>query len=235
LNAENAQNSERENRILSAADDLITRYGYDKTTVSDIARVAGVSKGAIYLHFESKETLFEALLRRELQHYMQIWLDCLDSQPESGTIGTLYRASLVALKRSPLLSALLRRDQQVLGTLLRKPGTLFASMQAGTMRVDTIRALQAVGAIRPNFDPAVIARIMDLFSYGLISIDQYKSADTAPPLDAVVETLGAMLDHYLTPDEPDAAAGNAVIHQMMEAVRQQIGRSPSSPSHTETP
>ena len=41
--------------ILDAADRLLARYGYRKMTVEDIAREAGIGKGSIYLHFESKE------------------------------------------------------------------------------------------------------------------------------------------------------------------------------------
>ena len=37
--------------ILDAADGLIQRFGYQKTTVDDIAREAGIGKGTIYLHF----------------------------------------------------------------------------------------------------------------------------------------------------------------------------------------
>ncbi len=50
-----SSNPERAQRILDAAANLIAHYGYDKTTVDDIARAAGVSKGAIYLHYRSKE------------------------------------------------------------------------------------------------------------------------------------------------------------------------------------
>ena len=57
-----AADPDREQRILDAAADLIAHFGYDKTTVDDIARRAGVSKGAIYLHFKSKDDLFEGLL-----------------------------------------------------------------------------------------------------------------------------------------------------------------------------
>ena len=35
-----------------------TRYGYKKTSVDDLCRQAGISKGAFYLFFESKEALF---------------------------------------------------------------------------------------------------------------------------------------------------------------------------------
>jgi AcrR family transcriptional regulator len=42
-------------RILDATERLLARFGYDKTTMEDLAREAGVSKRTIYLHFPSKE------------------------------------------------------------------------------------------------------------------------------------------------------------------------------------
>src|SRR5687767_12683298 len=41
--------------ILDATDRLLSRYGYRKMTVEDIALEAGIGKGTIYLHFSSKE------------------------------------------------------------------------------------------------------------------------------------------------------------------------------------
>lgn len=41
--------------ILDATDRLLARFGYRKTTVEDIAAEAGIGKGTIYLHFNSKE------------------------------------------------------------------------------------------------------------------------------------------------------------------------------------
>jgi AcrR family transcriptional regulator len=43
------------NRILDAAERLIARFGYLKTTMDDIAAEARISKRTIYLHFPSKE------------------------------------------------------------------------------------------------------------------------------------------------------------------------------------
>lgn len=43
--------------ILEAADRMFLRYGYRKTTIEDIAREAGIGKGSVYLHFQSKEEL----------------------------------------------------------------------------------------------------------------------------------------------------------------------------------
>ncbi|MBI5169994.1 MAG: TetR/AcrR family transcriptional regulator [Candidatus Eisenbacteria bacterium] len=42
-------------RILDAADRLLARDGFRRMTVDGVAREAGVGKGSVYLHFESKE------------------------------------------------------------------------------------------------------------------------------------------------------------------------------------
>jgi AcrR family transcriptional regulator len=43
--------------ILDAVDRLLGRYGYQKMTMDDLAREAGISKRTIYLHFPSKEAV----------------------------------------------------------------------------------------------------------------------------------------------------------------------------------
>ncbi|HEX5414643.1 MAG TPA: helix-turn-helix domain-containing protein, partial [Chloroflexota bacterium] len=63
--ADSPRQRERARRILDAAAELILRWGYDKTTIDDIARQAGVAKGTIYLHWKTREDLFAALVRRE--------------------------------------------------------------------------------------------------------------------------------------------------------------------------
>lgn len=43
--------------ILDATDRLLTRYGYKKMTIDDLAAEVGIGKGSIYLHFSSKEEI----------------------------------------------------------------------------------------------------------------------------------------------------------------------------------
>src|SRR5262249_21199824 len=44
-------------RILDAAERLLARFGYKKTTMEDIAREAGLGKRTLYLHVASKEAV----------------------------------------------------------------------------------------------------------------------------------------------------------------------------------
>jgi AcrR family transcriptional regulator len=49
--------------ILASARTLFGRRGFDATSIDDIAEGAGVAKGAVYHHFESKEAVFTAVLQ----------------------------------------------------------------------------------------------------------------------------------------------------------------------------
>ena len=54
----------RPDEVLDAALELFVEKGFAKTRVDDVARRAGLSKGAVYLYFPSKEALLEGLVRR---------------------------------------------------------------------------------------------------------------------------------------------------------------------------
>ncbi|AHH20234.1 putative transcriptional regulator, TetR family [Nocardia nova SH22a] len=56
--------AERRTDLLDAAARVLVDKGADATTVDDITRAAGVSKGAFYLHFRSKQELIQALQQR---------------------------------------------------------------------------------------------------------------------------------------------------------------------------
>ncbi len=52
----------RRSALMNAAGTLIADVGYEGTTIEAIARKAGMAKGSFYLHFESKEEIFRALI-----------------------------------------------------------------------------------------------------------------------------------------------------------------------------
>jgi AcrR family transcriptional regulator len=56
----------RPDEVLDAAIELFMKKGFAATRVDDIAKRAGLSKGAVYLYFPSKEAVLEGLVRRAI-------------------------------------------------------------------------------------------------------------------------------------------------------------------------
>src|SRR6478672_1579101 len=84
---------ERAERILDAAAALIMRWGYNKTTIDDIARQAGVAKGTIYLHWKTREDLFAALLKREKAELADDLKQRIAADPAGATLRGLFKHS----------------------------------------------------------------------------------------------------------------------------------------------
>jgi AcrR family transcriptional regulator len=57
----------RQEAILAAAQQIFLAKGVDQTTIEDIAERAELSKGAIYLYFQSKEEIYISVLVRGLE------------------------------------------------------------------------------------------------------------------------------------------------------------------------
>ena len=58
-------------RIIEAANAEFSRRGYRNTTMSDIAKMIGVSKGAVYQYFESKEALIGAVGNAFVERFIE--------------------------------------------------------------------------------------------------------------------------------------------------------------------
>ncbi|BEP63677.1 TetR/AcrR family transcriptional regulator [Variovorax sp. V213] len=72
-------------QILVAATEHFSRYGYEKTTVSDLAKAIGFSKAYIYKFFESKQAIGEMICSnclREIEADIRAAIDGTDRPPE---------------------------------------------------------------------------------------------------------------------------------------------------------
>lgn len=57
----------RPDEILDAAVAAFEQFGFAAAKISDIAKRAGVAKGTVYLYFETKDQIFEALVRERIR------------------------------------------------------------------------------------------------------------------------------------------------------------------------
>jgi TetR/AcrR family transcriptional repressor of nem operon len=93
-------------RLLDAAEDLLLARGYTATQLDRVCERAGVSKGAIFYHFESKEALAEATLERFFQRLVTEARDALaESGVESASARLFaYVDAVAALTRTTALA-----------------------------------------------------------------------------------------------------------------------------------
>jgi AcrR family transcriptional regulator len=67
MSATNDTGAARQTAILEAATGIFLRYGFKKTSMDDVARAVGISRQALYLHFQTKEALFRAMVAHTLE------------------------------------------------------------------------------------------------------------------------------------------------------------------------
>lgn len=200
---------ERRVRILNATRELLLHYGYDKTTVSDIAQAAGVSKGAIYLHYPSKDALVEALLWHDADRAQQEIARRLQADPNGGSFTSLYVHGLRVAMEMPLLRAIYGNRQRVFGDVFKRLAPNFSNQAIRAAVIEFIRKYQALGLIRADIDAKVVAYMLAYMRYGLLTIEDVIPSDEAPPLDAVLDLLVDVLDRGFAASGGDTAAGRS--------------------------
>ncbi len=70
----------RKTELLSAAKTIFTRKGFHRTTMDDVAKEAGISKGALYLYFPSKEKMFMDLIEKGMNDRADLVREILEQE-----------------------------------------------------------------------------------------------------------------------------------------------------------
>ena len=68
-----AKGQKKRDFILEKAKELFIQQGYSGTSMEDLVRYSGVSKGSIYYHFESKDELFLQLIEKDTKEWLASW------------------------------------------------------------------------------------------------------------------------------------------------------------------
>jgi len=62
--------SHKRQQILDAASECLARFGYDKTTMDDIARRIGLNKTSLYYYYRNKESIFIEVIVQEAKTFL---------------------------------------------------------------------------------------------------------------------------------------------------------------------
>jgi AcrR family transcriptional regulator len=222
----------REQAILDVTAQLLLRHGYNKVTMSDVADAVGLNRRLVYLLFPSKDALIKALLLRELNTYVEVWNHYLEHDPLGGTVASVYRGLLAALKQLPLMAAMYMRDEQTFGKYLSRPGSFFAFWppDPGPTRA-YLQAMQAIGVVRQDINTKAMAFILNALTPSILAA---LSAHTKAPLDdstrqdqpsfdELVETVAELCECLLTPTAgANLETGKAIMRQKIAEAQAQV-------------
>lgn len=189
----------RRNEILGAALACFARNGFHETTIQDISREAGLSHGAIYRYFPSKEDMVEAASRRdrvaragrfekaEAGHRPLEAIDRLlvsyigDAATPEGSSAQLRAVVFGEGVRNPKVNESIRATwHEVLGLI-------------GAM----VRRGQEAGEINPGLDADGVARVVAALRDGLLV---HQAIDPTVDAEACAQVVSALLrGRFATP------------------------------------
>lgn len=187
----------RRAEILEAAWACLACNGYHQTTMQDICEESGLSYGAIYRYFKSKEDILIAIFDRMAEVSRQI-VDTAESQSESAR-NTLQNIGQVtfAYFQTPNFDFVTRTDIEIWPEIIRNPRLAEKFREGTNYWLNVVGGLlaesQRRGELRPDVDPRVVAALdMCAFDglrrYRLIDPDNFDPEAIRQLLDTLGRT-----------------------------------------------
>ncbi len=190
----NMKPEDRRNQIFECAQLLFFQKGYELTTVNDIMDAAGVSKGAFYHHFASKEAMIDGLMQRYLDQVKAVYQSVLDAEGLSAMERYLMYLEILRSQQTAdelrsmmqVISALLKDENAVLQARLGE--ALIAAVAPTFSKVLRLGIGEGVFHIDdPQMAASLIARIANHHQYALKHAYEAKSADELEAAGKLIE------------------------------------------------
>ena len=190
---------ETRRRLIEAALLVFAHQGFERATVDEIVREAGFSKGAFYVHFESKEDLFWEMLEERISRQQEAFRQAVDeSRPLAENVRTILTGVFQLVRDDPLWSSLFvefaahaTRNEKVRERL----AAMYDRWRA--LIVEMLNAGREAGRVQKEIDPQFIASLLIAVVEG--SVMQSRLAPDTVRLDELVEPLSRTLSGWLVP------------------------------------
>ncbi|HEY4022760.1 MAG TPA: TetR/AcrR family transcriptional regulator [Pseudonocardiaceae bacterium] len=185
-----------EDTLLDAARTCVLSVGVRRTTLTDIARQAGVSRMTVYRRFADVTSVMAALMTREFTALLSEAAESAAGWPDArGQLVASTVAGVRALQANPLMISVLERDPELLlPYLVERIGSTQRLIEA--VLVERIKAGHRDGSVRAG-DPARQARA--IFLTGQSFVISHRAATADQDGDALLAELGTLLDRTLAP------------------------------------
>lgn len=194
--------------IIERAAEVFARHGYEGASLNDIIRATGLTKGAFYFHFASKEALALAVFRAKQQQLVSRLRDESAADTDAVTaLRTLLTVRARLIEEDASLGCFLRLASELAGRF--GPGSEFAASYETPIGVftDLVRRGQRQGVFRRGLDARAAAETVFAALLGTDEISKATSggADLGRRTAAWLEVILAGLAPPAPPARPAAA------------------------------
>lgn len=177
---------------------LFSAQGLRKTSVEELAAAAGISKGAFYLFYGSKEELFFDLLEQYEARFQAELLEQIaqDGRGPRARMRALLDSALAVWRREPLFARLSRAEYEL---LLRRlpPERVAAHLRGDDQFAETFAAAWLARGVRLAEPPALVSGLLRALFF--VSMHEEEFAPDVYP--QVMATMIEMLTARLIPAE----------------------------------
>lgn len=110
ISAKTQQSGDTRKAILDSCRQLFAKHGFSTTSIDDIARAIGITKGAVYWHFTSKKELFEAILEQIRTRWQEVVQQPLSKETSPiARLETFFACYLKLFTEAPDIGLFLQR------------------------------------------------------------------------------------------------------------------------------
>ncbi len=189
------QDPAKRDQILDGANIVFSRMGFDAAGIADITREAGVSKGTIYVYFDSKDDLFAALIDRQREHLFRDITAALDMPGSTVDRLRTYGVTLTGLLCS---AQVVQAHRIIIGIASRKPDIGATFYEKGARRgMALLRGFLdqeiAAGRVLPCDTARAAQQFVELCLAGLFRQRLMAFLPDPPNDDQVAENVDAAL------------------------------------------
>jgi len=154
--------------ILQTAAEVFAERGYADTTLSELIARSGLTKGAFYFHFSSKEQLAFAVLEEKQRQWLQFVSQRVLDKPRAIDQLRALGPALIRLHREDPGAYSASRLSRDLGRMPELAGSVRAQMRGWIELVaDIIGRAQQEGDLRSELDATALATILVAATDGL--------------------------------------------------------------------
>ena len=147
-------------RILELAAEAIAEHGYNGISLNDLIRSSGMTKGAFYFHFESKEALaFEVYRFKQEGWAARVLAEAAEHDRALDRLIAMAEASIEIARTDPAARAVQRMCTELTGDpAMAERFRPFLDLWV-EVTTQTVREAQAQGDVRSELDPVDVANV----------------------------------------------------------------------------